>query len=204
MTRDLRNKKGAQMHKVSSVNSIGTGWVGIFDEWEECSVSRSPSPKTSEELTDQTVTLTSASDNISTAPFCIFASELEGKDREKIASLLKDLAQKHIIQLGMDSKNLHQRGMEIKKVHPMRFIGHILTDSVLFNHLEVIKTKSIIYGNFTKEFVDHMKEKEASNDLLEHAGGFARHVGVAEKIVVDIIRNKQYANFMQIKPTTSK
>ena len=193
------------MQKVSSTNSIGSDWVAISSE----SDSRSTSPESFskvlvEEQPLETFSSATASvlDPISVKPPHSFATDLHPEDRQKIDSLIADLAQKSLFQLGRESYSLHQRGIEIKNVHPMRFMGHILADPVLSGHLEVIKKRSFTYARFVSGFVDHMKEKE--HDLLEHTSGFANHVGVPEKVVVDVIQSKKYADLIHIKTISAK
>jgi hypothetical protein len=87
----------------------------------------------------------------------------------------------------------------LKVVHPMRFMGHILSSPGISNHWEVLKTKSFVYNRFVAEFADHMKEKEESSGLLVYADGFAKHVGVEVLDVVNVIDSKKYADLIHLK-----
>lgn len=193
------------MQKVSSTNSIGSDWVAISSESNSRSTSPEPSSKVlAEEQYLETFSSATAAilEPISVKPPHIFATELHPEDKQKIDSLVADLAQKSLFQLGRESYSLHQRGIEIKTVHPMRFMGHILADPVLSGHLEAIKKRSFTYARFAGGFVEHMKEREP--DLLEHTSGFANHVGVPETVVVDVIQSKKYADLIHIKTISAK
>ncbi len=128
-----------------------------------------------------------------------FNLPLNTENEVKIQTLIKDLAEKNFLQLGASSITLNQRGVELKVVHPMRFMGHILSDPTLSNHWEVLKTKSFVYNRFVAEFTDHMKEKERSQGLLLYANGFAKHVGVETLDVVNVINSKKYADLIHLK-----
>lgn len=128
-----------------------------------------------------------------------FSLRLNTEDEAKIQILIKDLAEKSFLELGTISISLSRRGAELKVVHPMRFMGHILSNPTISNHLEALKKKSFTYNRFSAEFVGHMKEKEKTQDLLIHADGFAKHVGVETQAVVNVINSKRYADLIDLK-----
>jgi len=179
---------------------MGSAWSEISDEdeWDKCSLYEGLSYESEMKTASREVSFST-----SIKPSHLFACELDNRDKKNIESLIQDLAQKTLFQLGLDSASLHQKGQDIKTVHPMRFLGHILADPVLFTHLQTIKTRSFTYARFEGGFVDHMREKEAVDDLLQHSGGFAQYVRVSEETVTQIIQSKKYADFMHIKPASS-
>lgn len=195
------------MQKVSSTNSIGSDWVAILNKSD--SQSTSPEPLNDFFVDEEPLeTLSSATasvlEPIPVQPPHIFATDLHPVDKQRIDSLIADLAQKNLFQLGLESYSLHQRGIEIKTVHPMRFMGHILVDPVLSGHLESIKKKHITYARFQKGFVEHMTEKEKADDLLKHAAGFADHVGVSRRVVEGVIESKKYEDLIKVKTISAK
>ncbi len=128
-----------------------------------------------------------------------FSLRLTTEDEVRIQTLIKDLAEKNLLELGAHGITLNRRGLELKVVHPMRFMGHILSSTTLSNHLEVLKRKSFTYNRFTTEFANHMREKD--QDLLIYAPGFAKHIGVETQAVVNVINSKKYIDLIHLKKT---
>ncbi len=123
--------------------------------------------------------------------------KLSKNDEGKIQSFIKDFAEKSYFQLATDCIEITKRGEELKAVHPMRFIGHILSDSDSCAHLKTVKSDSLKYGTFAYGFHEQMKEKAKNEDLLLYAPGFAEQVNVERIIVTQVIESKQYKDLIE-------
>lgn len=126
-----------------------------------------------------------------------FALRLTPKDKKNIDLLLTDLADKTYLQLLANQASINRKGNRAKTVHPMRFIGYILSESYLHKCLKTIEKDGIKYKEFINGFENHMKEEAAKEDLLLYAPGFAELLGLDLQLVVDIIKNKNYANLIK-------
>ena len=213
----ITNFNGGQyMNPVSSVLSIDElfiDWLSISrpttpDQWDFCSIRPdSPISKPVESIQDVQQEVTSSSDiaviaiasmpREPTPPQHFFTLRLDKEDETKIQLFIKDLAEKSFFELGRNSVSLNQRGLELKEVHPMRFIGHILSNPTLSAHLNAMQKRSFVYGHFVKGFTDHMKEKE--ENLLLYAPGFACQLDVEVQSVIDVITSKKYIDLMHLK-----
>jgi hypothetical protein len=126
-----------------------------------------------------------------------FALRLTAKDKKNIDLLLTDLADKTYLQLLANQASMNRKGNRAKIVHPMRFIGYILSESYLHKCLKTIEKDSIKYKEFINGFENHMKEEAAKEDLLLYAPGFAELLGVDLQAVIEIIKSKNYANLIK-------
>jgi len=126
-----------------------------------------------------------------------FSLPLTPKDKNNIRILLTDLSEKNYLQLLMDKSGMNRKGDRVKVVHPMRFLGYILYDPFLHKCLKVIEKDSIIYGEFTAGFVNHMEEEAAKEDLTIYAPGFAELLQVNVEMVTNSIKNKKYEDLIK-------
>ena len=76
------------------------------------SASTDPEPKTPEAI-----------------PF--FSLSLLNEDKKNIRKLITTMSDKNIVQLFLDIKTMNKLGDKIRRVHPLRFIGFILSDPYL-------------------------------------------------------------------------
>lgn len=123
--------------------------------------------------------------------------KLSENDEGKIQGFIKDLAEKTYSQLLRNYAETNQRGEELKVVHPMRFIGHILSEPNSSLHLKTVRSDFFKYGGFVKGFSDHMKEKAEKENLLLYSPGFAEHVRINKAIVDHAIQSKQYKDLIE-------
>jgi hypothetical protein len=177
------------MNKIPSTSSIDDDWVCVI-ETNNPNSARAPTPPVP---TDNS----SSSIRAPTPPVPTNVYGLTAEEGLKTASFLRELAEKNFFQLGMSSLDLHRKGNELKTIHPMRFIGNILTNPDLSQQLEAIKRKRFTYARFEAGFVEHMREK--SNDLHTQVDDFSAHLGVNNEVVRDIIRTRAYKDLIDIK-----
>jgi hypothetical protein len=122
---------------------------------------------------------------------------LSKSDEEKIQGFIEDLSVKNYAQLLRSYTEINQRGEELKSVHPMRFIGHILSDSRSFEHLKMLKCTFLKYNKFISGFHQRMQEAAEKESLFLYAPGFAKHVNIECAVVIQAIKSKKYKDLIE-------
>lgn len=126
-----------------------------------------------------------------------FALRLTPRDRKNIQLLLTDLADKTYLQLFVAQSSMNRKGDRVRVVHPMRFIGYILSDPHLHRCLKTVEKDPIKYKEFLRGFEEHMIEKESLNEFLLYAPGFAELIDVELQDVIDILESKNYGDLIK-------
>lgn len=126
-----------------------------------------------------------------------FALRLTPRDRKNIQLLLTDLADKSYLQLFVAQSSMNRKGDRVRVVHPMRFIGYILSDPHLHRCLKTVEKDAIKYKEFLRGFEEHMIEKESLNEFLLYAPGFAELIDVDVQEVIDILESKNYGDLIK-------
>jgi hypothetical protein len=126
-----------------------------------------------------------------------FALRLTPRDRKNIQILMTDLSDKTYLQLFVEQTSMNRKGDRVRVVHPMRFIGYILSDPHLHRCLKTVEKDSLKYKEFIRGFEEHMMEKESLNEFLLYAPGFAELIEVDTQAVIDIIESKNYADLIK-------
>lgn len=123
---------------------------------------------------------------------------LDEKSQKLIHELIKTIAEKNIWGLLFKKKELEKIGKKIDdRVHPMRFMGHILGDPKLRKWLKEIKNSSFKWDHFIDGFANRMKEEAARNNLLPYVAGMAHHLHVDQARILSYIHSKDYEGLVK-------
>lgn len=122
---------------------------------------------------------------------------LTDKEMRFIKSIITTMADKNILQLAFEKNSLEKKGKKINHVHPMRFIGYILSTSALRNNLKTIKKSSFKWDAFIDGFSKRMKEEMSKDNVYQHIPGFAELVGSTPEHVSRYIDKKDYVGLVK-------
>jgi hypothetical protein len=125
-----------------------------------------------------------------------FSLKLTDEDQQNIRDLIKDLDDKSYFQLFLAKQEMDQKAMKVRTIHPLRFIGEILSKQDLRERLKSIMTYSIKRKEFIDGFVGNMKEHAKKQDLLIYAEGFASLLKVPVDRVKSIISHESYSQII--------
>ena len=104
---------------------------------------------------------------------------------------------KSYTQLLRGYAEINRKGEELKRVHPMRFIGHILSNPHSCEHLKTVKRDFLKYNKFVSGFHQQMAEEAEKESLFSYAPGFAKHVNIECTVVVQAIKSKKYKDLIE-------
>lgn len=119
------------------------------------------------------------------------------KERKLIFELMKTIGEKNVWGLLFKKKEVEKLGKRVNHVHPMRFIGHILSDPKMKKWLKNVRNSSFKWDHFIDGFSDRMKEEHAKNNLLHHIPGFAHLLNVDPNEVTSYIENRDYEGLVK-------
>jgi Peptidase M16 inactive domain len=140
-------------------------------------------------------------------PFCVkttlgsdepfYQLPLTDEEMRFIKSIITTMADKNVFQLAFEKHSLEKKGKKINHVHPMRFIGYILSTSSLKNNLKTIKKSSFKWDAFIDGFSKRMKEEMSKDNVYQHIPGFAKLVGSTPEHVRRYINKKDYVGLVK-------
>lgn len=126
---------------------------------------------------------------IDASPELYYALELSQEDKDHISKLITQLGDLGWFALWKDRKEMRKLGKKIKPVHPLRFMGHILSDNHLKKRMPKImgdffKKKSFLYGETEEEgFGQRMSRELQQGNMMQYVPGFAEQVGVSKESI---------------------
>jgi len=122
---------------------------------------------------------------------------LTDKEKRFIKIIISTMAAKNIIQLAFEKHSLESKGDKIHHVHPMRFIGYILSNPDLRNDLKTIKKSSFKWDAFIDGFSKRMKEEFQGDNIYQYVPGFASQVGASQEEINHYIAKKDWEGLVK-------
>ncbi len=131
----------------------------------------------------------------SSEPF--YGLPLNDKEKRFIASIVTTMADKNIVQLVFEKGELEKKGKKIHHVHPLRFVGYILSTPKLKSDLKIIKKSSFKWDAFIDGFSKRMKEELSNGNMYQHVPGFAAEIGSTPDHVNSYIHKKDFEGLVR-------
>lgn len=126
-----------------------------------------------------------------------YALPLSEKEKSYIYSIITTIGSKNILQLAFERKTLERKGKKINHVHPLRFVGYILSNHDLRTHLKSIKKSMFKWDAFISGFSKRMREEHARDNINLHVPGFAHLIGTSEEHVHHYIHKKDFEGLVK-------
>jgi hypothetical protein len=131
------------------------------------------------------------------SPESFFNLPLDDKEKRFIHSIISTIADKNLVQLVFERGNLEKKGKKINQVHPLRFMGYILSQHDLKERARIIKKSSFKWDAFIDGFAKRMKEELAKNNVYQHIPGFALQVGSTPEHINPFIHKKDFEGLVR-------
>src|SRR5581483_7360484 len=122
---------------------------------------------------------------------------LSDKEKRFIKSIISTMADKNLIQLVFEKSVLEKKGKRINHVHPLRFMGYILSNPDLKSDVKTIKKSSFKWDAFVDGFAKRMKEELAHGNVYQHIPGFALEIGTTAKHVEEYVNKKDFEGLIR-------
>ena len=107
------------------------------------------------------------------------------------------MADKNLIQLVFEKNAIEKKGKKINHVHPLRFMGYILSNPELKSDVRAIKKSSFKWDAFVDGFAKRMKEELSHENVYQHIPGFAMEIGTTAKHVEEYVRKKDFEGLIR-------
>jgi hypothetical protein len=130
-----------------------------------------------------------------TTPF--YQLPITEKEKRIIHVIITTMAEKNILQLAFIKRTMEKKGKKIEHVHPLRFMGHVLSKSELRSCLRTIKKSSFKWDAFIDGFSRRMKEEYSNNNLYIHIPGFCHQIGGDQEEVTHFIQKKDWEGLVK-------
>ncbi len=128
-----------------------------------------------------------------------FDLPLKEKEKKIIRDLIEGIAETPLLQLALPSEQgrIKKLGDKARVVHPLRFIGFILSDAQLRKLLKDISESSFKWPRFVEGFESQMKEEAKKGNLNMYVPGFAELLGADVGQIQELIQKKNYAGVIE-------
>jgi len=113
-------------------------------------------------------------------------------EKKVIEKIISSMAEKSLAQLLLDRKEMEKRGDQIHHVHPLRFVGHVMSDTYLKNCMISFKSNVFKWSNFIDGYAERMREEAARDNLLKHIEGFCDFLKIDKNPVYEIASKGNY------------
>lgn len=130
-------------------------------------------------------------------PSSFYKLPLNAREQEMITSIITTIAENNIFQLAMHKTTLEKKGKKIDHVHPLRFMGHILSNPTLKNHIKTIRKSSFKWDALISGFSKKMREQMGRNNVYPHLDGFAALVGTTKEQIVPYVQKADFEGLVK-------
>ena len=122
---------------------------------------------------------------------------LTPSDSQNIAKLIDYLAMSKP-KILLNKNKVEKVGDNVRAVHPLRFIGHIISTPSLKKKLEKdIEGSLFVWGNFVKGFGERMSKEKSHGRLDRYIPGFCQYLGISEQTVQHYIKQEKWEDFVK-------
>lgn len=122
---------------------------------------------------------------------------LTPSDSHNIAKLIDYLAMSKS-KILFNKNKVEKVGDDVRVVHPLRFIGHIISTPNLKKKLKKdIEGVAFVWSNFVKGFGERMSKEKSHVNLHRYIPGFCQHLGVSEETVHHYIAQEKWESFVK-------
>lgn len=126
-----------------------------------------------------------------------FSLPLDEREKRFIHSIISTIADKNLVQLVFERGNLEKKGKKIHHVHPLRFMGYILSTPALRAGAKEIRKSSFKWDAFISGFAKRMREELSKGNVYQHLPGFAKQVGSTPEHVKPYVHEKDFEGLVK-------
>ena len=140
-------------------------------------------------IPDQNISYQSGASVVSQghSPKIYYQLRLTPDDQSSISKMIKNLGELGWLGLLKKKSAMEKLGDNILPVHPLRFLGYVLSNPALKKQLpkimgDFVKRKSFLNGHGKRiGFAQRMTNEVNHNNMLQYIPGFAQQIGVSEE-----------------------
>ena len=124
-------------------------------------------------------------------------------DQSNISKMIKNLGELGWIGLLKKKSDMEKIGDSIIHVHPLRFLGHVVSNPSLKKQLpkimgDFIKRKSFLNGHGKRiGFAQRMTNEINRNNMMQYVPGFAQQIGVSKESLQKYFNNHDWESLIR-------
>jgi hypothetical protein len=118
-------------------------------------------------------------------------------EMRQIAYIITTLAEKNIFELAFKKRDMEKRGKKINHVHPLRFMGYILSTSHLRKCAREIEKSSFKWDAFVGGFSKRMREEHAKGNVMPYIHGFSDLLGAPTEQVSHYVHKRNFEGMVR-------
>jgi hypothetical protein len=126
-----------------------------------------------------------------------YALPLSQREMGLIDSIITTIATDNLIKLALNKRATEKKGKKIEHVHPLRFMGYILSHRTLKEHARTIRKSSFKWDAFIDGFAKRMREEMGKHNVFPHIPGFAEQVGSTPEHVNRYLHKKDFEGLVK-------
>ncbi len=126
-----------------------------------------------------------------------FDLPLTDEDKKNIRYIITMMAEKNVIQLLLDKKNMEKKGDQIQPVHPLRFAGFVLTDPVLKRSMKAVSKNHWKWDGFLDGYEKRLREEKRAGTLDCYVPGLADLLEVDRSVIQRYINQENYGGLIK-------
>lgn len=117
---------------------------------------------------------------------------LEDWEKKTVYKIITTMAEKNLFQLALEKRSLEKKGRSINHIHPLWFMGYILSDPKLKSDIYVIKKSHFKWDSFIDGFSRRMREESRDDNLAVYVSGFAELLDADPEMVMEYIEDHDW------------
>lgn len=118
-------------------------------------------------------------------------------EMRQIAYIITTLAEKNIFELAFKKRDMEKRGKKINHVHPLRFMGYILSTPHLRKCAREIEKSSFKWDAFVGGFSKRMREEHAKGNVMPYIPGFSDLLGAPTDQVSHYVHKRNFEGLVR-------
>lgn len=122
---------------------------------------------------------------------------LSEQEQDTIEKIMHSLATYNIPKLLWKQKDLEKMGKSINQVHPLRFIGHIITQPILRSDLQEVHRSFFKWRGFLDGFRRRMTEEFYKGNLKAYLPGFCEELHIKEEVIDHFIDRRDWEGLVK-------
>ncbi len=99
--------------------------------------------------------------------------QINGEEKKIISKIIITVAENNVLKLLFEKKKLEKLGKRINHLHPLKFLGTILSDQRLHHCLREIRRSSFKWDEFMGGFVRRMNEELGHDNVKKYVPSFS-------------------------------
>jgi hypothetical protein len=119
------------------------------------------------------------------------------KEADIIRKIVETIAENNPIALGFKKSDLEAKGKKINHVHPLRFLGTVISNPDLKACLKEIRTSYFKWWGFMDGLSNRLEQEYARNNLLPYVAGFAKALNANPDTVRSYIQKKDWEGLVK-------